>query len=117
MTSHRENYKVALGGGVADAFHFGRTSKFVPTTDHICGMAVSGPNIRAASVVIPASVENPKHLGRYMQRVGGGGSDLWYLLFAYLYSITEPTVSVNILPHILLSTAGISTNVITACYI
>lgn len=70
---NREDYEVALGGGVADAFQSGRTNKFIPTTDHIFGIAVTGPNIMAASVVIPASVENPKHLGRYMMKLKSCG--------------------------------------------
>ncbi|XP_050706561.1 uncharacterized protein LOC126991933 [Eriocheir sinensis] len=64
---NREDYKVALGGGVADAFQTGRSGKFAPVTDQIFGVAVSGPNIMAASVVIPENVDNPRHLGRYMK--------------------------------------------------
>lgn len=66
---NREDNKVAMGGGVADAFQAGRSGKFAPTTHQIFGVAVSGPNIMAASLVIPESVDNPRHLGRYMMMV------------------------------------------------
>ncbi|KAG0716856.1 F-box only protein 22 [Chionoecetes opilio] len=63
---NREDYKIALGGGVADTYQGVKSGKCEQMTDRIFGVAVSGPNIMAASVVIPSSVDNPKNIGRYM---------------------------------------------------
>lgn len=58
---------MALGGGVADSVYAERSSS---STQRSFGVAVCGPNVMAASVVIPKYVGNPKGLEEYMKEVG-----------------------------------------------
>ncbi|XP_042203797.1 uncharacterized protein LOC121853605 [Homarus americanus] len=66
----RQNHKVALGGGIADCLYAGRSNSFSQSS---FGVAVSGPNVMAASVIIPKYVDNPKVFEEYMKELKSCG--------------------------------------------
>ncbi|XP_071525450.1 uncharacterized protein, partial [Panulirus ornatus] len=66
----RQNHRLALGGGVADRVYAGRSTS---STQRSFGIAVCGPNVMAASVVIPKYVSNPKGLDEYMKELKSCG--------------------------------------------
>ncbi|KAG7156569.1 F-box only protein 22-like [Homarus americanus] len=65
-----QNHKVALGGGIADCLYAGRSNSFSQSS---FGVAVSGPNVMAASVIIPKYVDNPKVFEEYMKELKSCG--------------------------------------------
>ncbi|KAK7085103.1 hypothetical protein SK128_010709 [Halocaridina rubra] len=60
----RQNQKVAVGGGVIESFDCGGKKNQSKSN---FGIAISGPNVMAASVIIPMHVGNPKALEEYMK--------------------------------------------------
>lgn len=66
----RQNHKLALGGGVADSVHTGKNTSFSQSS---FGIAICGPNVMAASVVIPKYINNPKGLDDFMKELKSCG--------------------------------------------
>nr|XP_045612307.1 uncharacterized protein LOC123766892 [Procambarus clarkii] len=66
----RQNHKLALGGGVADSVYTGKNASFSQSS---FGIAVCGPNVMAASVVIPKYINNPKGLVEFMKELKSCG--------------------------------------------
>lgn len=65
----RQNRKLVIGGGIVECIDSGKADpKRDPTLINL-GIAVSGPNVMAASVVIPKYVGNPKSLDDYMKQL------------------------------------------------
>ncbi|KAK4299968.1 hypothetical protein Pmani_027798 [Petrolisthes manimaculis] len=66
----RQNHKLALGGGMVDTVITGQSGNSdLPSF----GVAVSGPNVTAASIVIPKCVTNPRMLSDYMKQLKSCG--------------------------------------------
>ncbi|XP_064108193.1 uncharacterized protein LOC135216701 [Macrobrachium nipponense] len=70
---HRQNYKMAVGGGVVECFDCGKEDPRKVTSQSNLGIAVCGPNVMAVSVIIPKSVGNPKNLDDYMKQLKSCG--------------------------------------------
>ncbi|KAK3872537.1 hypothetical protein Pcinc_022382 [Petrolisthes cinctipes] len=66
----RQNHKLALGGGMVDTVLTGQSANSeLPSF----GVAVSGPNVTAASIVIPKCATNPRMLNDYMKQLKSCG--------------------------------------------
>ncbi|ROT79123.1 uncharacterized protein [Penaeus vannamei] len=66
----RQNYQLAIGGGVVESLQCGDKNNGELTS---LGVAISGPNVMAASVVISKYVSSPKGLESYMKQLKSCG--------------------------------------------